>query len=75
MQVLSSNEFLRRRIRKETPFFIFPLSKFFFLVPLYFLLLFFFNVTLGSWMFISQGVSCQLAVPLIIHERRDGILS
>ena len=29
MQVLSSNELLRGRIRKERPFFIFPLSKFF----------------------------------------------
>ena len=75
MQVLSSNEFLRRRIRKERPFFIFPLSKFFFGSFVFFVVVFFFNVTLGSWMFISQGVSCQLAVPLIIHERRDGILS
>ena len=40
MQVLSSNELLRGRIRKERPFFIFPLSKFF-LVPLYFCCCFF----------------------------------
>ena len=70
MQVLSSNELLRGRIRKERPFFIFPLSKFFFGSFVFFFL----NVTLGSWMSISQGVSCQLAVPLIIHERGDGIL-
>ena len=42
MQVLSSNELLRGRIRKERPFFIFPLSKFF-LVPLYFFVVVFFS--------------------------------
>ena len=31
----------RGRIRKERPFFIFPLAKGFFLVPLYFLIFFF----------------------------------
>ena len=41
MQVSSSNEFLRARIRKERPLFIFPLSKFFVLVPLYFFSFFF----------------------------------
>ena len=70
MQVLSSNEFLRRRIRKERPFFYFPSFKVFFGSFVFFVVVvFFFNVTMGSWMFISQGVSCQLAVPLITRER------
>ena len=76
MQVLSSNEFLRGRIRKERPFFIFPLLILmvcsFFLCFL--LLFFFFKVTLASWVFISKGLSRQLAVSLIIHERGDGVL-
>ena len=36
MQVLSLNEFLWRRIRKERPFFIFPLSKFFWFLCIFF---------------------------------------
>ena len=75
MQVLSSNEFLQGRIRKERPFFYFP---FFFFFLVLFLLFFFvvvvFKVTLASWVSISKGVSRQLAVPLIIHERGDGVL-
>ena len=76
MQVLSSNEFLRGRIRKERPFFIFPLLIFlvcsFFLC--FFFFFFFFKVTLASWVSISKGLSRQLAVSLIIHERGDGVL-
>ena len=34
-------------------------------------LFFFFKVTLASWMSIFQGVSRQLDVHLIIHERGD----
>ena len=76
MQVLSSNEFLRGRIRKERPFFIFPLLFFFglFFFPLFFVVVVVFKVTLASWVSISKGVSRQLAVPLIIHERGDGVL-
>ena len=79
MQVLSSNEFLQGRIRKERPFFYFPSFIFFglFFFPLFFVVvvfLFFFKVTLASWVSISKGVSRQLAVPLIIHERGDGVL-
>ena len=43
MQVLSSNEFLRGRIRKERPFFYFPSFNFFglFFFPLFFVVFFF----------------------------------
>ena len=34
----------------------------------------FFEVTLACWMSIFQGVSCQLDLFLIIHERWDGVL-
>ena len=80
MQVLSSNEFLRGRIRKERPFFLFSLFYFFFFFGFFFFALFFvvvvffFKVTLASWVSISKGVSRQLAMPLIIHERGDGVL-
>ena len=77
MQVLSSNEFLRGRIRKERPFFYFPSFNFFglFFFPLFFVVVvFFFKVTLASWVSISKGLSRQLAVSLIIHERGDGVL-
>ena len=75
MQVLSSNEFLRGRIRKERPFFYFPSFNFFglFFFPLFFFV-FFFKVTLASWVSIFKGLSRQLAVSLIIHERGDGVL-
>ena len=75
MQVLSSNEFLRGRIRKERPFFIFLLLIFFglFFFPFFFVVVvFFFKVTLVSWVSISKGVSRKLAVPLIINERGVG---
>ena len=44
MQVLSSNEFLRGRIRKERPFFYFPSFNFFglFFFPLFFVVVVFF---------------------------------
>ena len=77
MQVLSSNEFLRGRIRKERPFFLFSFFYFFFgffFFALFFVVVFFFKVTLASWVSISKGVSRQLAMPLIIHERRDVVL-
>ena len=75
MQVLSSNEFLRGRIRKERPFFYFPFFFFgLFFFPLFFVVVVVFKVTLASWVSISKGVSRKLAVPLIIHERGDGVL-
>ena len=78
MQVLSSNEFLRGRIRKERPFFYFPSFNFFLVCSFFlcFLLLsfFFFQGDPGPWVSISKGGSLQLAVSLIIHERGDGVL-
>ena len=78
MQVLSSNEFLRGRIRKEKPFFYFPSFNFFWFVLFSFVFcccrFFFFQGDPGPWVSISKGGSLQLAVSLIIHERGDGVL-